>query len=530
MESPGIFPPTFRVEMSMFEYRRAAHLGCVGVRSASHRLQSFHFWTEKMTMVSPLHPSSKLAFASNFFFTAATLVCSLIAAAAASAETYDIEISTDRGMQTRVVARFEHNGKVIVANDGQLDQQKQLPMNTVASMAYYQRLTGTEKDPQAIRYFESSKGNFNIEKGKVSSSISPENRMIVARLKSVPGQRLQMASVLDTLSQSEFELIKNPADPLTYANLLGKRKVKIGEKWKTNNNAVADFLAVDRILFNETQLLLKAVVKGTARIYMLGKVDATIDDVATGMKVSGIFDVNLKTGLVTDVRLSMSEVRQAGQVAAGFEGKTKIDIRLSKDRSCKHLSNDALKKYTKSRRIKQKLQWASESGKFALEYDPRWRVIAAEQEAAVLRYVDDGDLMAQCDVVQLPARPANNPLTLVDYKREVEKIIRSDETARIADAQTLTTANGLNALKIVVKGEEKEVPVQWIYYHVASQDGRRLTFVFTLEQEIAGVFQPSDQRMVNGLSFSDVPGKTVGKYTTPQTARRNNAAKTARQR
>ena len=487
-----------------------------------------------MTMVSNTKPlRSPFSFATKAFYPVAVAVCGLIFSSIASAQTYNIEVATDRGIQQRVEARFEHDGKVAVDHGGQTELQKQLPMNTVATMTYYQRLTGSEKDPQAIRYFENSKGNFNIEKGKVNSSVSKENRMVVARLKSVPGQRLQMASVMDTLSQSEFELIKNPADPLTYAKLLNQKNVKIGDKWKTDDDALADFLAVDRILFNETQLLLKNVVKNKARVYMLGKVDATIDDVGTGLKISGIFDVDLTSKTVSDVRLNIDEAREAGQVAAGFHGKSKIDIRLTRDESCEHLSNDKLKKYTKSRRIKQKLKWASDSGRFALEYDPRWRVIAAEQEAAVLRYVDDGDLMAQCDVVQLPSRPANKPLTLAAYKKEVEKIIRSDETARISDSKEMTTSTGLNALKVTVKGIEKELPVQWIYYHVASEDGRRLTFVFTLEQEIANVFQPSDQRMVNGLSFFVMPNKSLKsaqKQVKAKTARRPSASKPAKRR
>lgn len=487
-----------------------------------------------MTMVSHLINFHKRPTVLNLLrITAATVILNCVAASPSLGKTYDIKIAGDRGIQQRVTARFEHNGTVVIAGPGLSEDQKQLPMKTVATMTYYQRLTGTAKDPQAIRYFENATGNFNIEKGKVDSSVTQENRLVVARLKSVPGQRLQMASVMNVLSQSEFELIKNPADPLTYKNLLEKKNVAIGDKWKIDNDALADFLSVDRILFNETQFLLKDVARNTARIYMLGKVDATIDDVATGLKISGIFDVDLSSGLVTDVRLNMNEIREVGQVAAGFEGKTKIDIRLTKDSSCPQLSTGNLKKVTKSRRIKQKLQWSSDAGQFAVQYDPRWRVIAAEQEAAVMRYIDDGDLMAQCDIVQLPSRPANNPLTLAGYKTEVEKIIRSDNTAKIVDAEEMTTSHGLEALKIVVKGEEKDVPVQWIYYHVSSEDGRRLTFVFTLEQEIASVFQPSDQRMVNGLSFfvrsnESNDGRSAARANTAQRSR--SGAKSARQR
>lgn len=487
-----------------------------------------------MTMASHLTDCHKRSTVLNLLrIAAATVILQCVAAGPVLSKTYDIQIAGDRGIQQCVKARFEHQGTVVVAGSSQSQTQKKLPMKTVATMTYYQRLTGSDTDPQAIRFFDNATGNFNIEKGKVDSSVAKQNRLVVARLKSVPGQRLQMASVMDVLSQSEFELIKNPADPLTYKNLLAKKNVAIGDKWKIENDALADFLAVDRILFNETQFLLKDVVRDTARLYMLGKVDATIDDVATGLKISGIFDVDLSSGLVTDVRLNINEIREVGQVAAGFEGQSKIDIRLTEDRSCPQLSTDNLKKVTKSRRIKQKLQWSSDAGQFAVQYDPRWRVIAAEQEAAVMRYIDDGDLMAQCDIVQLPSRPANNPLTLAGYKTEVEKIIRSDNSAKIVDARELTTAKGHAALKIIVKGEERDVPVQWIYYHVASQDGRRLKFVFTLEQEIAGIFQPSDHRMVNGLSFFAPSQKSSDATTLPRgnTARRSPSnAKTAQQR
>lgn len=489
-----------------------------------------------MTMVSNLFSlNNRLKTSTLLRIAAATVIFNCVASTSTLAKTYDIKIATNRGLQQRVEARYEHDGKVVVAgsSESESERQTQLPMKTVAKMVYHQRLTGTAKDPQAIRYFENATGNFNIEKGKVDSSVTQKNRMVVARLKSVPGQRLQMASVMDALSQSEYELIKNPADPLTFKNLLTKKNVAIGDKWKIENDALADFLAVDRILFNETQLLLKDVARKTARVYMLGKVDATIDDVATGMKISGIFDIDLSTGLVTDVRLNMNEVREAGQVAAGFEGNSKIDLRLSQDDSCPQLSTGNLKKVTKSRRIKQKLQWSSQAGQFAVQYDPRWRVIAAEQEAAVMRYIDDGDLMAQCDIVQLPSRPAGNPLTLAGYKNEVEKIIRSDKTAKIVEAKETTTARGLNALKIVVKGNEKDIPVQWNYYHVSAKDGRRLTFVFTLEQEIASVFQPSDTRMVNGLSFFVTPSNSAGgqQRSRSKTARRSlSGSKSARQR
>ncbi len=460
----------------------------------------------------------------SFFATfklAIVLLLSVPYVSAHAAGNIDISINENRGLQQRVDARYEHDGKVVVDNAGQAEQKERLNMKTVADLVFHQRLTGSAADPQAIRYYDSSYGNFNIDKGKTKATLEKQNRLIVARLKSKPGQRIQMASILDLLNQTELNLIKNPADPLTYAGLLTKKSVAQGDKWEVDKNALADFLAVDRILFTDAKMMLKTATRDTARIYLLGQVDATVEDVGTSMKVSAVFDVNRKRKQVTQVRLSIDENREAGQVAPGFEGKSRVNVQLRADDRCEHLTTANLKKLTKSRRIKQRLQWLSEKGKFALEYDPRWKMIASESEAAVLRYVDDGDLMAQCNVLQLPARPASNPLTLEKYREEIETIIRGDKTAKLVGASKLKTTTGLDAFRVSVKGVEEDVPVKWIYYHVASEDGRRLTFIFTLEQEIADLFQPSDQRMVNGLSFFVQPAHPNVKVATKRVAQKD---------
>ena len=460
---------------------------------------------------------------STMFKLAVVLALTVLGASVHAAENIDIKIANNRGLQQRVDARYEHDGDITVDNAGQSENVEKLKMKTVAELVFHQRLTGSVKDPQAIRYYDSSDGNFNIHKGKSKASLEGKNRLIVARLKSKPGQRIQMASVQSLLNQSELNLIKNPADPLTYAGLLSKKSVAEGDKWKADKNALADFLAVDRILFTDVKMMLKTATRATARIYLLGQVDATVDDVGTSMKVSAVFDVDRKSNQVSRVRLSINENRQPGQVAPGFAGKSRVNVQLQSDDGCKHLSTANLKKMTKSRRIKQRLQWMSDEGKFALEYDPRWKMIASENQAAILRYVDDGDLMAQCNVVQLPSRPASNPLTLASYRKEIETIIRPDKTAKLIGATAIKTTQGFDAFRVSVKGVEKDVPVKWIYYHVAAEDGRRLTFIFTLEQEIADVFQPSDQRMVNGLNFFIKPaqsGVKVAKKPGNTSARR----------
>ena len=60
--------------------------------------------------------------------------------------------------------------------------------------------------------------------------------------------------------------------------------------------------------------------------------------------------------------------------------------------------------------------------------------------------------MAQCSVVRLPSRPADNPLTLESFKKEVATIVAADKDAKLESAEQLKSRSGLNVLEIQVSG------------------------------------------------------------------------------
>ena len=314
---------------------------------------------------------------------------------------------------------------------------------------------------------------------------------------------MQLASVSEILQQKELELIRNPADPLTFVRLFSNNGVKTGDRWKASSEAVADFLAVDHVYENEIELQLKSVNKNFAKVYVVGKAKAEIDDVTTEIEVSGVSLIDLQKNLLTAMRVTIREDRSPGQIAPGFKGQTKINVKMTATETVPELSDEALA-VTKSKQIQRMLKWSSDQADFRITYHPRWRVIASESEAVVLRYLDDGDVLAQCNIVQLPARPADNPLKLEDFKAEVEKIVAGEDSASVLSSQEFKTNAGLTALRVQVEGLESTVPIIWTYYHVAGKDGRCLTYVFTLEQRVADRFANADQLLVDETVFKHV--------------------------
>ena len=452
--------------------------------------------------------------------TAKALLCCVALFAcqsACSAEQIDIDVKFKRGQQHRVQMQFEHEGKIIMQKDLERDEDeyRTLPMKTLAKLGYFQRFTGKGTDVQAIRYYDQAKGKYEILKGRAGASLLDNNRLVVVRVKSKSEKRIQMASVKDALAQHELELLRNPMDPLSVASLINKKGAETGKYWKPTDSGLANFLAVDRVIRNDVKIRLKDLDTDTAILHVTGKLRARVDDVSTDMEVAAIIKVELgEQQKLSKIKMNLREIRQPGQVAPGFDGKSSISLVLQPNNSCKELSNASLAKQTKGRVIEQQLQWQSPG--LRIKYDPRWRVIASEPEAAIMRFVSNGDLLAQCNIVQLPARPVTNPLTLNDYKKEVARIIAADDFATIVGAKEFKTENAVRGLSVVVEGKEEGVPVTWLYYHLNEKDGRRLTFVFTLEREVMNAFLPADRKLVDGLVFGGRPQRRQATGATTQ--------------
>lgn len=425
-----------------------------------------------------------------------------------AAESINIDLEFRPSEQQRIELEFEHEGKIVVRreeSDEDGEKYQRLPMKTTAKLGYFQRFSGKgKKSNQAIRFYDQANGRYEIHTGKVGAALGRQNQLVVARVKPGSGKHIQMASIVDTLSQAELELLRNPLDPLSIPEFINHEKVKPGSKWKPTDAALANFLAVDRVIRNDIELSLREIRGGKARIFVLGKCRAAIDDVTTDVEVSAEIRVAMGTAQKLEkIKMDIREIRQPGQLAPGFDGRTSVSLVATSDNSCKYLTNESLAKLTKGKTIEQRLKLQLPG--LLVKYDPRWRTIASESEAAIMRFLNNGNLLAQCNIVKLPARPANRPLGLKNYRKEVTKIIAADEIAKIVDEEEFRTKAGSRVLSIEVEGNEEGVPVTWIYYHVNHTDGRRLTFVFTLESDYADGFRPHDRKLVEGLAFLTRP-------------------------
>ena len=157
---------------------------------------------------------SKIQFRS-FFSLALALGCSIcFSNLTAAQEKIDLDVEFPKTKQIRVSSNYEHVGDVLVITDP-VDSKKDskpgvkpLRMSVEAKMTYVQR---TMNSTQTIRYFQNAGAKIKLDKGSSNPQLKENNRLIVARSKekSKGNQEVEMASVKDTLEQSELDLIQN---------------------------------------------------------------------------------------------------------------------------------------------------------------------------------------------------------------------------------------------------------------------------------------------------------------------------------
>ena len=136
----------------------------------------------------------------------------------------------------------------------------------------------------------------------------------------------------------------------------------------------------------------------------------------------------------------------------------------------------------------------------------------------MLRFVDQGDLVAQCNIVDLPDGQANRQVSLKEFQADVERAM-GDREVQFLDASRAAGRKRSTILRITVETVENEIPVRWIHYYVANAEGRRAAITVVLEKSLVEQFGNEDLRLLESFEFS-VPTAGPRQAAQPNTDRK----------
>jgi hypothetical protein len=144
--------------------------------------------------------------------------------------------------------------------------------------------------------------------------------------------------------------------------------------------------------------------------------------------------------------------------------------------------------------------------------DRNWKVIHDNGQTAILRMIENDRVISQCNIHQVAKLDAGQQITLEAFQEEVRKSLDKN-FASFATSEERLSEVGLRVLQVTAVGQTSELPVQWIFYHLSDDSGRRLSMVFTVGGELADKLAGTDAQMASSLRFLELPAESTQEPT-----------------
>lgn len=311
------------------------------------------------------------------------------------------------------------------------------------------------------------------------------------------------------LMSQELEVLDTPADALPLLALLPNDPVEQGDTWKPANWVLQFITGVEAVEKSELSCKAEKVTEAEALIKVDGKISGGLLGAGTEITLAGTCKFDVKLELLTTADLTITEKRSVSPVTTGLNLTTKVHIVRTLD-DHPALKPDAIKDLPTSS-TPERLLILAEAPQWNLRWnhDRNWHVFHQNQQVAVLRLLDRGSLLAQCNVSPIkPAKPGEH-MGEQEFQKEVQKAIGKD-FRRILKAEVIPTEDDRYIYRVtsigetdqpLSNGESKKIPLQWIYYLIASPTGQQIVLVMTLEPESEKRFENQDISLALGMQF-----------------------------
>ncbi len=449
----------------------------------------------------------------RFLFVAAfVLFAGLPAGLAGAAETYDLRPSLQPGNLTHVNIVLQVGGDAILAADGKRTSH---PMSVVANVDYDERLVSVARSAtetrRSLRYYDTANVAIKIDQGGQKPTLRESRRLVSAQ---ADAKSVTLCSPSGPLTRDELDLIELPASSLIVDEMLPSEPVAVGGTWSHDDHAMSSLLGLDAASAVSVTSRLAEVVDGKAKIVLEGKLKGAAIGVGTEIDVKAKYDFDLKTKRINWFALLVKEHRAIGHVGPGLDVVAKLIMKVTPFAESVHLapeiSQSLANSITGSADGLTVLEFESPSRDFRFDYNRRWYITSEERNVVILRLVDRGELVAQCNISPLLA--VQKQLTLADYQQEIQQSL-DKHFGQFLEASEDTNEAGYTVYRVVATGTVSELPIQWIYYLLASPDGKRVSLAFTMESDLAERFAASDRELVGSLRFTK-PQVTAAKKPT----------------
>ena len=424
-------------------------------------------------------------------------------AAQAKGQTYSFQISRTPGAVDRVAVVLELGG---VKKELVEDRVEDVKLSAVCRLRYDERMLDVPKLPdgraRSVRYYDEIDAVIKFDDDGVKPKLRAGRRLIAAE---ADGGKLTLFSPHGTLRREELELIDLLGNSLLLDRLLPEGPLAVGDSWQVPKELIVALLRLDAAAKAEVSGELTEVTKTKAMFAWVGRVEGATGGVSTRIELKAKYRFNRKTKRIDWFGLAVKEERDIGHVAAGLDTVARLQVQIAPVSRSPKLSDAALKGLDLTPTDESaRLAFESQQGGWRFTHDRRWHVTADHPNLAVLRLLDRGELLAQCNVAPLAKRKPGKQVTLDEFQHDVQKAL-GESFGEFVRAGQFANGSDYRVFRVVVRGVVEQLPIAWRYYLVADKHGRQVVFAFTVEQSLIERFGKADENLIAALRFLESP-------------------------
>lgn len=392
-------------------------------------------------------------------------------------------------------------GELKVVEEG---EARRLKTGVAANLVYYEKVLPGPNDAggptRSIRHYREGVGVVKSGEHRYEPALREERRLIGVR---IDGPEVTMFCPRGSLTLEELELIDVLANSLLLDRLLPQEAVAVGARWEHSDELIAALLGLDAVTGNDVRSVLAKVADGKAEFELSGRVEGSEDGVSTGIDLKGKYQFDLSAKRITWFGLLVREDRNVGHVDTGFDVVARVQLRITPGAQTELLASASLADVSLEPTAEaMQLSYESPGGRWRFLHDRRWWVITEERDQAVLRLIDQGERLAQCNVALLSPTTDATELTLEQFQKDIVGALGESFESFVRASQRHDPTD-YRVFRVVAQGETSEVPMQWIYYLVTDRHGRRVVLAFVVQKEMLDRFGDCDEALVRTLRILD---------------------------
>jgi hypothetical protein len=379
------------------------------------------------------------------------------------------------------------------------------PIVAEAALKFRERwLPGAGRDAEALRslrHYDALSTEIHVAEHTTRSQLSADRRLLLARGRN---DGILFYSPLGPLTAADLELLRAPGDTLCLVALLPPKPVALGETWSPPvwvGQMVTDTEAASK---SELTCTLESVADNLAKVTVRGTVAGATAGSSGKVELHGWYTFDLRARLITRAELEQTEARTVGPVSPGMKVSAKTVVDRSASTNSESLTQEAVSAIPLDpppalTRLRFRAPWGIE-----LVHDRDWHVFQQNPQIAVLRLIEQGSLIAQCNLTPVRPAAAGEHVSTDQFQNDIRASL-GERFKSIEKAEQIPTEDGRFLYRVVAVGEANKNPITWIYYLCAASDGSQTSSVFAVDATLRSRLGDRDLEMMKSLRFLDAP-------------------------